>query len=97
MARRARFAEDGVVIVGELDGAQKRVDPRMTKGKDMERVLMEERMRESRLTLYDIAVMRFGFADTEDPREFAALLDGFGVPRRGPRLALPEGVPMEVD
>lgn len=88
---------DGVVIVGELDGAQKRIDPQMTKGKDMERVLMEERMRESRLTLYDVAVMRFGFGDTEDPRTFTALLDSFGVPKRGSRLALPEGMPMEVD
>lgn len=97
MARRTRFAEDGVVIAGELDGAQKRVDPRMTKGKDVEKVLIEERMRESRLTLYDVAVMRFGFGDTEDPRTFTALLDSFGVPKRGSRLALPEGMPMEVD
>ena len=88
---------DGAVIAGELDGTEKRKNPQMTEGKDVEDVLMEERLRESRLTLYNMAVMRFSFGDTKDPKKFAELLDGFGVPRRGSALALPDDVPVVPD
>lgn len=39
-------------------------------------------------------MLRFRFKDTEDPVVFSALLDEYGVPRRGSELALPDGTRM---
>lgn len=88
---------DGRVIVGELDGAEKRTNPKMTEGRTAEQSLMDERLRESRITLYDVAVLRFSYAQTCELEKFAQLLDDFGVPRVGSPLALPPGTPMSVD
>lgn len=88
---------DGRVIVGELDGAEKRTNPQMTEGRTVEQTLMDERLRESRITLYDVAVLRFSYAQTCELEKFAQLLDDFGVPRAGSPLALPPGVPTSVD
>ena len=88
---------DGRVIVGELDGAEKRLNPQMTRGKSVEKVLLAERLRESRITLYDVAVLRFSYEQTQVPRDFAKLLDDFGVPRRGSALAMPAGSTASVD
>ena len=50
---------DGTVIIGELDGKQKYVDPAMTKGKDLVRILSDERLRESRLSINGARIVRF--------------------------------------
>ena len=88
---------DGVVILGELDGRVKYVEEEMTGGRSIDDVLSDENIRGSRFTLYDVSLVRFRFGQTGRPAEFAALLDEYGVPRRGSALALPEGTPMIPD
>ncbi len=66
-------------------------------GRSIDDVLSDENIRGSRFTLYDVSLVRFGFGQTSRPWEFAALLDEYGVPRRGSPLALPEGVPFAPD
>jgi hypothetical protein len=74
-------AVDGRVIVGEFDGGEKYVDPRMTNGRAVASVMRAERLRESRLTALVDAVVRFSPAMVEDSVGFSRLLDTFGVPR----------------
>lgn len=89
--------KDGLVILGELDGTDKYVDEGMTKGRTLAEVLSDENVRGSRISLYDVSVLRFPFSLTEDPVKFAALLDEYGVPKRGSELALPQGSRMIPD
>lgn len=67
-------------VIGEEDGAQKYVNPAMTRGRSLERIQMEERLRESRLTRYG-KVMRFSYRQILDTKGFCALLTSFGIPR----------------
>lgn len=83
---------DGLVILGELDGTDKYVDKRMTRGRTLDEVLSDEGIRGSRITLYDVSVLRFRFELTSDAARFSALLNEYGVPRRGSTLAQPDGV-----
>ena len=85
---------DGLVILGELDGKVKYVEREMMGGRGIDEILSDENIRGSRFTLYDVSLMRFRFGVTERPAEFAALLNEYGVPKRGSALALPEDVPM---
>lgn len=81
---------DGTVILGELDGRQKYVDPAMTKGKSSVDVLRQERIRESRLSLTGARIVRFSFDDVCDEYYFAHLLESYGVPHASypPRIKL---------
>ena len=88
---------DGLVILGELDGRGKYVERELMGGRGIDEVLSDENIRGSRFSLYDVSLMRFRFGVTERPAEFAALLDEYGVPKRGSSLALPEGTPMVPD
>ena len=88
---------DGVVILGELDGTDKYVVEEMTRGRSLDEVLSDEKTRGSRITLYDVSVMRFRFGLTALPERFAALLDEYGVPKRGSALAYPDYVHMLPD
>lgn len=88
---------DGVVILGELDGTDKYVVEEMTHGRSLDEVLSDEKTRGSRITLYDVSVMRFRFGLTTRPERFAALLDEYGVPKRGSALAYPDNVHMLPD
>ena len=83
---------DGAVILGELDGTDKYVVEEMTRGRSLDEVLSDEKTRTSRISLYDVSVMRFRFGLTGDPRSFSALLDEYGVPKRGSTLAFPDDV-----
>lgn len=83
---------DGVVILGELEGTDKYVVKEMTRGRSLDEVLADERVRGSRISLYDVSVMRFRYGLCERPEAFAALLDEYGVPKRGSGLACPAGV-----
>ncbi len=85
---------DGLIILGELDGFIKYVDERYMGGRSLARVVTDQLLRDSRLSMYNVEYMHFTFEQTEDPQEFAKLLDSFGVPRRGSSLALPDGTPM---
>ena len=67
--------------MGELDGGEKYVNPKMTGGKSALEVMRDERRRESRVTASCDAVVRFSPADVADNWRFSQLLDAFGVPR----------------
>lgn len=88
---------DGAVILGELDGKVKYVEEELMGGRDIDEVISDENIRGSRFTLYDVSLMRFRFGVTERPADFSALLDEYGVPKRGSALALPDGTPMIPD
>lgn len=88
---------DGLVILGELDGDGKYVEEELMGGRDIDEVLSDENIRGSRFTLYDVSLMRFRFGATGKPSTFAAILDEYGVPKRGSELALPDGASMVPD
>lgn len=73
--------DDGTIIIGELDGRQKYIDPTMTKGKNLIEVLTDERLRESRLSVFGARIVRFSYSDVLDTAYFARLLERYGVPR----------------
>ncbi len=72
---------DGRLIMGEFDGEVKYRDPGMLEGRTSLTVLTNERRRESRLTLYRIPIMRFTFADVQNPQKLEELMVRFGIPR----------------
>lgn len=72
---------DGSKVAGELDGDQKYTNPAYMGGRTLERVILDERRRESRITLEVDRVCRFSPDDVRDPQFFMRLLDDFGVPR----------------
>lgn len=78
---------DGTRVAGELDGLDKYVDPHMTGGKSVARVMSDERRRESRLGAANMRVMRFSYAEVEDADKFSRILTAYGIPR-GPARPL---------
>lgn len=72
---------DGRIIIGEFDGREKYRNQKMTKGQDLEAILLNERLRESRIGVYGAQIMRFGFKDLMDLESFNHLLRMYGVPR----------------
>jgi len=75
---------DGHRVIGELDGKQKYHDPTMTRGRPLEAILKAEKQRESRLSIYDVRIMRFTYDILKQPSAFAELLSQFGIPRTTP-------------
>lgn len=74
--------QDGVPrIFGELDGYRKTENAAYMGGRSAERVLLDERRRESRLSLYGVPIVRFTLAQSLRDWEFELLLDSYGVPR----------------
>ena len=73
-------------VVGELDGRDKYQDARMLGDRDTLDVLIDERHRESRLTVPGVRVMRFTFRDVMDTQRFVRLLELYGIPRGPSRL-----------
>ena len=76
------ITRDGRFIFGEFDGRAKSEDQRLTHGKSKEQVQHEERLRESRVSLYGIPLVRFDLDIVRSRAKFARLLDAYGVPRR---------------
>ena len=74
--------EDGSRVIGEFDGRIKYEDAAMRGGRSAVRVLEEERIRESRLSVYGLPIMRFSYRNMMDRGRFALLLGRFGVPHR---------------
>ena len=72
---------DGTLLVGELDGHDKYVDPEMTGGKNIVEVMTDERLRESRVSAARATVMRFSFKDMMDDFRFTRILDAYHTPR----------------
>ena len=75
------LTDDGLLIIGELDGRQKTERPELMGGRDALRVLQDERLRESHLTALHPAIVRFPYEVARDPARLGPLLDSFGVPR----------------
>lgn len=74
---------DNTLIVGELDGRDKYIDPAMLQDKDSIDALLAERRREARLTLQNqpVRVVRFSFAESQNRPFFERLLSSYGIPR----------------
>lgn len=72
---------DGTVVIGELDGMEKRQNPSMTRGRGIERILADEFQRDSRLSMTGARIMHFGYADVASEQKLVSLLDAYGVPR----------------
>lgn len=68
-------------LAGELDGKVKYDDPDFMGGRDVADVVIDERHRESHLTIDVSAVCRFSLPEVYNRPYFARLLDTFGVPR----------------
>ena len=71
----------GGIVYGELDGAEKYVNPQMNGDQGALSKLREERRRESRISIEGNPIMRFSMEDVNDARLFNKLLGTFGVPR----------------
>ena len=84
--------ESGAIVIGELDGKDKYIDPKMADGKPTIDRLLAERRREARLTLNEkpVRIMRFSFEEACDSEYFSDLLTAYGIPRTGdiPPVAL---------
>lgn len=72
--------DDGSVIVGELDGRQKYVDPSMTGQGDSIDVILREKDRETELNMLRIGVVRFQMEHVRDRRQLRQRLHAAGVP-----------------
>ncbi len=68
------------MIYGEMDGREKYTNPEMTHGRDSVDVLADERLRESRISINGVKILRFGYRDIAQVSRFRYLLDVFGVP-----------------
>ncbi len=77
-------------VAGELDGHEKYTNPSMMQGRNFEDVVLDERLRESRVTGANVKVMRFSYANVRDTELFCRLLTKFGIPKGYPipRVAL---------
>ncbi|WP_291533665.1 hypothetical protein [Bifidobacterium sp. UBA6881] len=84
--------QDGRVIVAELDGREKYVNPHMTGGRTSLAVMEAERIRESRLTTQVDAVIRLHFEDAFNLDGLARILDSYGVPRADPMTSRSDSV-----
>ncbi len=73
---------DGTRVAGELDGLEKYTNPEMTKGQSAVKVMSDERIRESQLTLAVDRVLRFTWDDVKDEQRLVAKLEQFGIPRK---------------
>lgn len=75
--------DDGKIIIGELDGRGKYVDPAMTAGRDIESIVFEEKDRESNLALDgSVVFVRWTFDQlVRQPELVRRKLDMAGVPR----------------
>lgn len=72
---------DGTIIICEVDGIEKRINPEMTGGLALARVFAKERQREALLTAVGAKVMRVSFGDAWDGQKLCQLLDAYGVPK----------------
>lgn len=78
----AWLSVDGEPLVfGELDGYRKTENPMYMSGRSADRVLLDERRRESRISLLGVPLVRFTLAQALREWEFELLLDSYGVPR----------------
>ena len=72
---------DGSIVIGEFDGKAKYQDENYLQGGNTLDAIIQERQRESRLTLLGYPVLRFTFDDLTHPARLRRLLDTAGIPR----------------
>ncbi len=72
---------DGTYVAGELDGYDKYFDSTMTMGRPVVQVLIDERHRESRVSLAVSSIARFSFDTVLDTPRFVRELESHGIPR----------------
>ncbi len=73
--------DDDHGVIGELDGMGKYTDASMTGGRSVEDVLIDERQRESRLTMCGYPVVRFLAKRIHEEGYVSSLLDAAGIPK----------------
>lgn len=72
---------DGTIIILEIDGNEKRINPDMTHGKSPINILADERKRESLVSITGARIIRASFSDILDVEGFGRTLSTFGVPK----------------
>lgn len=70
---------DGSSVLGELDGKIKYLDERYREGRSLETVMLDERQRESRLSMLGFKIVRFTMQDVWRTGRLAHLLATAGV------------------
>ena len=90
------MGESGRLGFGELDGGCKYVEERYTGGRSVAEVLLDERRRESRMSVYHPSWVRFSYSDVMDVPRLVGLLGHFGIGRGDPPRR-PHGVPLRAD
>lgn len=73
--------DDGTIVVGELDGRQKYIDPSMIGQGDSIDVILREKDRETELNMMRIDVVRFRMEHVYDRAQLRRRLDAAGIPR----------------
>ncbi|MBT1181963.1 hypothetical protein JS531_08390 [Bifidobacterium sp. CP2] len=73
--------DDGSLVVGELDGREKYVNPAMTGGVDIATVALREKDRETAINMLNIPVVRFQMAHVRNRTQFEQRLVAAQVPR----------------
>ena len=69
------------IALGELDGQEKLLNEEMRAGRSVAHAVRDERLRESRLTINGVKVVRFTMEIVENRQAFTNLLDAYGIPR----------------
>ena len=69
----------GEMVLGEFDGKIKYTDEQLLAGKDSIEVILDERKRESRLSMYRAPIVRFGWKEVREPGELKRMLATAGV------------------
>lgn len=70
----------GLIVLLEVDGMEKRVNPEMTQGRSIEAVLSAERQRDSFISATGARLLHVEYRDIMNRRRLAHMLDAFGVP-----------------
>lgn len=73
--------DDGSLVVGELDGREKYVNPAMTGGSDIVTVTMREKDRETEINMLNIPIIRFQMTHVRNRTPFEQRLTAANVPR----------------
>ncbi|WP_133119417.1 hypothetical protein [Bifidobacterium scaligerum] len=74
---------DGSLIIGELDGREKYINPAMTKGMDSIDIVLHEKDREAGINLLHIPVARFQMQHVHNRAQLEQRLSAANVPRPG--------------
>lgn len=80
---RTDFYWEGPGVVGEFDGLKKYLTARALSGVSPEQAVVAEKQREDGLRALGLSVVRFTWADLQDPTRLQRLLNAVGVPQTG--------------